>query len=32
MSFLIGSLLFAGGVFFGIATMCVMQAAGRDEK
>ena len=31
MSFGIGSLLFAGGVFFGVVTMCVVQTAGRDE-
>lgn len=32
MSFVIGSLIFAGGVFFGVVTMCVMQTAGCDEK
>ncbi len=31
MSFVIGSLLFVGGVFFGVVTMCVVQTAGRDE-
>ena len=31
MSFVIVSLLFVGGVFFGVVTMCVVQTAGRDE-
>lgn len=32
MNFVIGTLLFMGGAFFGVVVMCIMQVAGRDEK
>jgi len=32
MNFLIGTLIFMGGAFFGVVVMCIMQVAGSDEK